>query len=177
MKGTKAAIRYAKSLLDLALEKGNLDSVAGDMNFFSQTLENNPELGRLLNSPIIEGGKKIEVFKSVFGQFEPVTMSFFELVTTNGREGVLPQIAKTFEAEVKAHKGIVPIELVTAVALDDATRKTILAKVDEHVTGTLEVKETIDAELIGGFIVKMGDKQIDASVSNQLNNLKQRLTH
>ena len=68
------------------------------------------------------------------------------------------------------------MELVTAVALDDATRKTILAKVDDYVKGTLEVKETIDPALIGGFIVKMGDKQIDASVSSQLNNLKQRLT-
>lgn len=177
MKGTKAAIRYAKSLLDLALEKGNLDSVAGDMNFFSSTLEQNPELGRLLASPIIEGSKKLEVIKSVFGQFETVTMSFFELVTKNGREAVLPAIAGSFDQEVKAHKGIVPVELVTAVALDETTRKMILAKVDEHVSGTLEVKETIDADLIGGFIVKMGDKQIDASVSNQLNNLKQRLTH
>ncbi len=177
MKGTKAAIRYAKSLLELALEKGNLDSVAGDMQFFSETVENNPELGRLLNSPIIEGSKKLDVFKSMFGQFEPVTMSFFELVTNNGRERILPQIAKTFGAEVKAHKGIVPVELVTAVVLDESTRKMILAKVDEHVKGTLEVKETINPDLIGGFIVKMGDKQIDASVVNQLNNLKQRLTH
>lgn len=176
MKGTKAAIRYAKSLLDLALEKENLDSVERDMNFLSQSLEANPELGRLLASPIIVGSKKIEVIKSVFGQFEKVTMSFFELVTKNGREAILPEIARTFNQEVKAHKGIVPVELVTAVALDDATRKTILAKVDDYVKGTLEVKETIDPALIGGFIVKMGDKQIDASVSSQLNNLKQRLT-
>ncbi len=177
MKGTKVAVRYAKSLLELALENGNLDTVAGDMRYFSQTLDENPELTRLLNSPVIEGAKKVQVFKNVFGQFEKVTMSFFELVTKNGREGVLPEIAKSFDREVKIFKGIVSVELITAVALDEATRKMILAKVDDSVKGTLEVKETINPDLIGGFIVKMGDKQIDASVANQLNNLKQRLTH
>lgn len=177
MKGTKVAVRYAKSLLELALEKGNLDSVAGDMHFFTQTLEENKELSVFLNNPVIDAEKKTSVFKAVFAQFEEVTMSFFALVTKNGRESVLPAIAKAFDAEVKAYKGIVAVELITAVALDDATRKSILAKVDAHVNGTLEVKETIDTDLIGGFIVKMGDKQIDASISNQLNNLKQRLTH
>lgn len=177
MKGTKVAVRYAKSLMELALENGNLDTVTGDMNYFQQTLDNNHELAVLLSSPIIDGNKKMEVFRNVFGQFEKSTMSFFELVTKNGREGILPAIAKSYDAEVKAYKGIVPVELVTAVALDEATRKAILAKVDEHVKGTLEVKETINPDIIGGFIVKMGDKQIDASVANQLNNLKQRLTH
>lgn len=177
MKGTKVAVRYAKSLLELALENGNLDAVAGDMNYFSQTLDENPELARLLNSPIVTGEKKLEVFQNVFGQFEKVTMNFLALVTKNGRESVLPAIAKSFDEEVKIHKGIVSVELIMAAAFDDSTRKTILAKVEESVKGTLEVKETINPDLIGGFIVKMGDKQIDASVLNQLNNLKQRLTH
>jgi F-type H+-transporting ATPase subunit delta len=177
MKGTKVAVRYAKSLLELSLENGNLDAVAGDMNHFSKTLEENPELLRLLNSPIVTGEKKMDIFNAVFGQFEKITMDFFALITKNGREKVLPAIAKSFDEEVKLHKGIVSVELITAIALDDSTRKSILAKVEDSVTGTLEVKETINADLIGGFIVKMGDKQIDASVANQLNNLKQRLTH
>ncbi len=177
MKQTKAAIRYATSLLELSLEKGNLDQVAADMKYFSDTVAENRDLALMLTSPIIDGGKKAEVFKMIFGQFEAVTMSFFELITKNGREAILPEIAAAFEAKVKEHKGIVPVELVSAIALDEATKTKILAKVDASVKGKLEVTETIDPTIIGGFIIKMGDKQIDASVSNQLNNLKQRLTH
>jgi F-type H+-transporting ATPase subunit delta len=177
MKQTKAAFRYATSLLELSLEKGNLDQVAADMKYFSETVAENRDLALMLTSPIIDGAKKTEIFKMIFGQFEPVTMSFFDLITKNGREAVLPEIASAFEAKVKEHKGIVPVELVSAIALDEATRTNILAKVDASVNGTLEITETIDPSIIGGFIIKMGDKQIDASISNQLNNLKQRLTH
>ena len=177
MKQTKAAMRYATSLLELSLEKGNLDQVAADMKYFSDTVAENRDLALMLTSPIIDGAKKSEIFKMIFGQFEPLTVSFFDLITKNGREAVLPEIADAFDAKVKEYKGIFPVELVSAVALDEATKKTILSKLDASVNGTLEVKETIDASLIGGYIIKMGDTQIDASISNQLNNLKQRLTH
>ena len=102
---------------------------------------------------------------------------FFELVTNNGREALLPEIAESFDTQLKEQRGIVSVELVSAVKLDEETKKTILAKLDTLKKGTFEISETIDADLIGGFIVKMGDKQIDASVASQLNKLKQRLTH
>jgi F-type H+-transporting ATPase subunit delta len=177
MKQTKAAIRYATSLLELSLEKGNLDQVAANMKYFSDTVAENRDLALMLTNPIIDGAKKTEIFKLIFGQFEALTVSFFDLVTKNGREGILPEIAAAFEAKVKEHKGNVTVELITAVALDEATKTKILAKVDASLKGTLEVTETIDPSIIGGFIIKMGDKQIDGSISNQLNNLKQRLTH
>ncbi len=177
MKQTKAAIRYATSLLELSLEKVNLDQVAANMKYFSDTVAENRDLALMLTNPIIDGAKKTEIFKLIFGQFEALTVSFFDLVTKNGREGILPEIAAAFEAKVKEHKGIVTVELITAVALDEATKTKILAKVDASLKGTLEVTETIDPSIIGGFIIKMGDKQIDGSISNQLNNLKQRLTH
>lgn len=177
MKGTKASVRYAQSLLDLALEKGNLDQVANDMKHLYETTEANPELARFFKSPIVAGDKKISVIKEVFGAFESMTMSFVELVTKNGRESLLPQIALSFGDLVKAHKGIVPVELVSAVKLDDATRKNILAKVEGSIEGTLEVTETVDESIVGGFIVKMGDRRIDASVKSQFNKLKQSLTN
>ena len=177
MKGSSVAIRYATSLMEMALEKGNLDQIANDMHFMNQTAEENPELTALFKSPIVGSEKKLEIIKLVFGQFEPLTMSFVELVIKNKREAHLNDISGAFGDLVKTHKGIVPVELVTAVKLDDATRKNILAKVEGSVTGTLEVTETINPEIIGGFIVKMGDRRIDASVSSQFNKLKQTLTH
>ncbi|MFT7345129.1 MAG: F-type H+-transporting ATPase subunit delta [Lentimonas sp.] len=177
MKGSKVAARYATSLLELAIEKGNLESVAGDMKYLHDTNEQNADLTSLFNSPIVSGDKKIAIYKEIFGQFEDISMSFLELITNNSRENLMPEIAASFETQLKEHKGIVPVHLITAVELDEETKKNILAKIEGSVNGTLEVTESIDASLIGGFIVKMGDKQIDASISSQFNKLKQSLTH
>lgn len=177
MKGTKVAARYATSLLELAIENGNLESVAGDMKYLHDTIGENIELTSLFKNPIIPGEKKIAIYKEIFGQFEGVTMSFLELITQNRREKFMPEIAASFEAQLKEHKGIFPVQLIMATALDAETKKNILAKVEGSVNGTLEVTELIDESLIGGFIVKIGDKQIDASISSQLNKLKQSLTH
>ncbi len=130
----------------------------------------------LIASPIISADKKIEIFEKIFDQFEAVSMNFVKLIIKNGREEFLPEIARSFEAQVKEYKGIVPITIITASTLDSATRAKIVAKVQETVKGELEIEEKIDASLIGGFVVRMGDMQIDASIANQFNNLKQRLT-
>lgn len=176
MKNTKVAIRYAKALLELAIDQKKVDSVLGDMNFLLQTNNETKDFELLIASPIVNGSKKIEIFEKVFESFEEVTLSFVKLITKNGRENLLPEIAQAFDAQVKEYKGIVPITLTSAVTLDDNTKEAILAKVQTLVTGQLEVEEKIDESLIGGFMVRMGDTQIDASVASQLNNLKQRLT-
>ena len=174
MKGTKVAIRYAKSLLELAIEKNAVDQVAGDMNFLAETMQNR-DFQLLLSSPIVKADKKITIFREIFGQFEELTNAFIELITKNGREIFLPEIASAFEKQVKEHKGIVPVTLVSATPLESDTKSAILSKLDASVNGTLELTEIIDPALIGGFIIKMGDKQIDSSVSSQMNRLKQRL--
>lgn len=176
MKSTKVAARYAKALLELAIEQKKVDSVLGDMQFLLQTNNEAHDFELLIASPIIKADKKISIFKLVFEQFEELSMSFVELITKNGRESILPAIAESFEAQVKEHKGIVPMTLVSAAPLDAATKDAILAKVQSGVNGTLEITEVIDEKLIGGFVVKMGDTQIDASIASQFNNLKQRLT-
>lgn len=176
MKSTKVAYRYAKSLLEIALEQKNVDSVLGDMKFLLQTNNETRDFELLIASPIINADKKIEIFEKIFDQFEAVSMNFVKLIIKNGREESLPEIARSFEAQVKEFKGIVPITIVTATAMDKATKTKIVAKVQETVKGELEIEEKIDASLIGGFMVRMGDKQIDASIANQFNNLKQRLT-
>lgn len=176
MRSTKAASRYAKALLELAIEHNKVDQIAGDMNYLAEVSSETADFQQLLNSPIIKADKKIAIFNELFGQFEEVTTMFVKLITKNGREYMLPVIAESFDSQVKAYKGIVPVTLISAKKLDEATKDKILDKVRASVKGTLEIKEVIDESLIGGFIVKMDDKQIDASISNQFNNLKQRLT-
>lgn len=176
MKNTAAASRYAKALLELAVEQKKVDSVEGDMNFFSQAVQGSHDLELLLASPIVKSDKKISIFEKAFEQFEELTMTFMKLIIKNRREDILPEIADAFESQVKAYKGISPVTIVSARTLDPATKEMILNKISGLISGTPEVTEKIDESLIGGFVVRMGDTQVDASVASQLNNLKQRLT-
>lgn len=176
MKSSKVASRYAKSLLEIAIEQNKIDSVLGDMQFLTEINNESRDLELLIQSPIVNPDKKVEIFERIFEQFESVSMAFVKLITKNGRESLLPQIADAFQAMVKEHKGIVPVSLISASPLDAKTKEMITNKVQTLVSGQLEIEEKIDPALIGGFVVRMGDTQIDASVASQFNNLKQRLT-
>lgn len=176
MKGTKAASRYAQALLELAAEHNKVDTVQNDMNFFLSVVNENREFENLLKSPIVKADKKISIFKAIFDVFDETSKSFLTLIVKNGRESILPQIAMAYKTKLQEQKGIVPITITTASKLDDAVRTQILAKIESSVKGTLEVEEKLDESLIGGFVVRMGDTQIDASVSRQFKDLKQRLT-
>lgn len=176
MKSTKAASRYAKALLDLAIEQNKLEVIAADMKYLAQVNDETPDFQVVLKSPVINTPKKISIFSEIFGQFDELTTKFVNLIINNRREFMLAEIAHSFEAQLKAHNGIVPITLISAVQLSGSTKKDILAKVEKSINGTLEVTEIIDETLIGGFIIRMDDVQVDASIASQFNNLKQRLT-
>jgi F-type H+-transporting ATPase subunit delta len=118
----------------------------------------------------------LDIFSVLFGHFDSLTTSFIRLITNNRREYMLAEIAASFEAQWKAARGIVPVTIISATALDSATKESITKKIQAVVTGSLEINEIVDESLIGGFIVRMEDKQMDASVASQFNNLKQRLT-
>jgi F-type H+-transporting ATPase subunit delta len=176
MKGTKAATRYAKALLELAVENKKSEAISNDMRAFSSAYNDTKDFQVFLDSPVINAEKKNEIFNKLFGNFDSLTISFIQLITKNGREGFLPAIAASFDLQLKAHLGIVPVTLISAGTLDAATKTAIVDKVQATVNGKLEIDEKIDTSLIGGFVIRMGDNRIDASISNQLNNLKQRLT-
>ena len=176
MKSTKVAGRYAKALLELAVENAKVDRISEDMRYLGQVNDDAADFAILLNSPIINSDKKMSIFRELFGSFDQLSMMFIELITKNRREYLLAQIAYSFEAQLKASKGITPVTLLSATPLNEQTKKVILTKVQATVKGPLEVTEEIDESLIGGFIIRMDDKQIDASISNQLANLKQTLT-
>lgn len=176
MNSSKVAIRYAQALLELAVENNTLDAVSRDMQYLAQVNADNRDFQLLLSSPVIKADKKIAVLNEIFGSFEKVSTAFVELIAKNGRENILPEIAIAFNALVKEHRGIVPVTLTSAAKLDDAVKKQIVSKISATIKGTIEITEVIDPSLIGGFIVKMGDTQIDASVASKLSQLKQRLT-
>lgn len=172
------ASRYAKSLLDLAVEKGQLDAVYADMLQVREVAGGSREFITFLNSPVIKTDKKIAVLKSIFeGKVNALTLGFLTIVATKRRESVIPEMANSFIDQYKAHKNILTAVVTSAQGLDAATRQKALDLVKTQLNGEIELVEKTDSDLIGGFILKIGDKQIDRSVSRQLSNLKKELTN
>lgn len=175
MAGLKVAGRYAQSLVELANEMQNTDAVLKDMELLLATTNGNKDFHVFLNSPLIKADKKNSIFDKLFGGFQEVTIKFIHLLTKNKREMILPVIAEEFIAKLNEIRGIVPITLTSAVKLDEGVKATILEKLNKSIKGSIELTEKVDESLIGGFVVRMGDTRIDASIAHQLNEMKQRL--
>ncbi len=175
MKSTKAAGRYAKALLELALDQQKIEVIESNMQQILTVANEAHDFQVFLSSPLIKVDKKLEVIKSIFSNFDDLSISFLEMVAVKRREAMITEIAAAFLSQLKDHRGIVSVTIISAKTLDAQTKAEITAKISASVNGTLEITENVDESLIGGFIVRMGDHQIDASVSNQLNRLKQEL--
>ena len=176
MKSTKSAARYAKALLELSQEQNKMDVVESNMLDIVKASNETHDFQVFLNSPIIKADKKVSVMNQLFSNFDSLSMSFLELITKNGREGLIAEIANSFLVQLKELRGIVPVSITSATPLDSKTKEEILSKLKATINGQLEVEEIIDNALIGGFVIRMGDKQIDSSVASQLKRMKQELT-
>lgn len=177
MKGTKVAVRYAQSLIELSEERNVSDAVMKDMETLLATVNENRELTVFLNNPIIKADKKIDVLSKIFTSFDELTIAFIRLITKNNRESLLPVIAKEYIAKLKALRGVVPVTLTSAKSLALDVKENIISKLQKDVEGKLEVTERIDPALIGGFVFRMGDIQIEASIARQLSELRSKLTN
>ena len=170
----KAASRYAKSLIDLSNEQNALEEIKNDMVLLDQVIDQNPELEAILKNPIVPLDKKAGILDNVFGaKVNAVTKVFLNLVVKKGRSEILFGTAKAFIQQYNAIKGIVTAEVTSATELTDANRAEIVAIVKKEVgANEVVIKEKVNDKLIGGFILKVGDKQFDASIANGLNKLK-----
>jgi F-type H+-transporting ATPase subunit delta len=172
------ANRYAKSLMELATESKKLEAVRADMKLVQQVCRENRDFTLFLNSPVIKTDKKTEVLSSVFkGKISDLTMSFLLLIAKKHRESYVPEIAKAFDEQYKTNKNIFSAVVTSARGLDEKTREKVLDLVKSQMKGEVELVEKIDANTIGGFILKIGDKQIDKTVARQLSNLKKELVN
>ncbi len=171
---SKAASRYAKSLIDLSIEQNALQEMMNDMVLFEQVVDHNSELEAILRNPIVPLDKKAGILNDVFGsKVHQVTKSFFKLVVSKGRAGILFDTAKQFITQYQAIKGIVTAEVTSAIALTPSSKEEIISLVKKELgANEVIVKEKINENLIGGFILKVGDKQFDASISGGLSKLK-----
>ncbi len=168
-----AASRYAKSLMDLAIDLKQLEEVRNDMRLINGVCLHNHDFVKLLESPVVKTDKKIAIFKEVFaGKISKVTSSFLDLIANKRRENYILDITRSFDEQYKVYKNIVTVKVESAIALDADSKKEILALIKKTVSGEIDLIEKTDASLIGGFVLTINDSQIDQSVKRKLNDLR-----
>lgn len=171
------ASRYAKSLLDLAVETKQLDEVIKDMRLVKKVCSENSDFVSMLKSPVLKVDKKQAIFKAIFeGKISKTTLSFLNLIAVKTREAYIPEIANEVEEQFKIRKNITTAKVTTAIGLDEKLRKQILDIVKQNATGEIELVEKVDPSLIGGFVLNIDDKQVDQSVKRKLNDLRKNFS-
>jgi len=175
---TRAANRYAKALLDLALDKKQEELVHKDMQFVAETIAANTDLQMLLDSPIFKISDKNIALKSIFNkEISSLSNNLIDLLATNKRMSLLQGIAKQYGILFNQEKLIEKAMVTTAFPIDDNMRAQVLAKAADLVGDKkISVENKVDESIIGGFVLRVGDVQIDASIQNKLNKLKRELS-
>jgi F-type H+-transporting ATPase subunit delta len=176
MNDSKISVRYSRALFQTAVEKNLLDKVYDDMLFISE-LCRMAEVKEVLESPIIVPSKKRAILLSVLNKnVQPLTISLVNLLIKNGREDHLPAVARVFKDETLKYRGITQSTLTTAIAVNEDIRKEIKELITSVFKTKVELKETVDSEIIGGFILKVNDNYIDASVKTKLRRIRNGLS-
>jgi F-type H+-transporting ATPase subunit delta len=176
MQNPRIAGRYAKSLIGLAIERNEVDSVYKDMLYLQSVLKQSKDFGVILRSPVIAPDKKNAILDIVTkDKVSEITAGFNRLLILKGREGFLPEIINAYIDQYKVLKEIFVVTLTTATPASEELKQTIIDKVKQTTSKqNIELKTEVKPELIGGFVLQMGDALVDASISYDLHAIKQQ---
>lgn len=179
MPNPRLASRYAKSLIDLAIERNQLETVYADMQYMKAVCSTSREFTSLLRSPVVTGDKKLAITNAVTkDKVSALTTSFNTLLINKGRESDLPEIAEAFIQQYNEIKGIHKVKLVTAVEVGDAMKQAITSKVkSEAGLQNVELETVVDESIIGGFKLEFNNNLVDASVLRDLNDIRKQFSH
>lgn len=174
---TGLAQRYATALLDLARDEGKLDAVAGDLGGLVGLLDESQDLRRLVESPVLsrdEQGRAILAVAEKAG-VEPLTAKFLGLLASRRRLFALPGIAKAYALMLAHERGEVAAEVVSAVPLGEAELEALKKAIAGHVGQSVKVETRVDPALLGGVVVRVGSRMLDASIRTKLQHLEQSM--
>jgi len=175
MNDSKISVRYAKALFELALEKDKLLQVEADMRLILE-ISLMDEFKDLLENPVVLPSKKEEIINAAFkGALTGLSFSLIRQVIRNGREIFLPAIARNFISSSEKHRGLTQVYLTTAVQASDKIKRDIKKMLSEYYNTEVSLNEVVNEEIIGGFILRVGDNLIDASVKNRLRKIRKVL--
>lgn len=176
MAGARAAIRYAKAVLDLANDQNIADAVNNDMRLVEDTIAGSKDLSDMLQSPIVRPSVKKAALLEIFKAANSTTVNLIDTLITNKRINILGEVASKYNQLYDELRGSEVATVTTAVPLTDSLKATVLSKVKELTGKEVDVNNVIDESIIGGFILRVGDIQYNASIANQLNKLKREFT-
>ncbi len=174
---SRAAVRYGKAILALAKEQNNSEVIFAEMNQVIKTISESADLKKLLESPLVKPELKVSSLKAVFSAFSSVSFGLFETLAANKRLSKLAEVALSYVALYKEDLGSRIAVVTTAVPLSSDLESLVLAKVKELTAASeIQIENKIDETIIGGFILRVGDIQYDASIARQLSNIKRDLS-
>ncbi|MBG9376155.1 ATP synthase F1 subunit delta [Panacibacter sp. DH6] len=178
MPNPRLAARYAKSLIDLATEKGELEVVYADAKYLQALTKASKDFANLLRSPIIKADKKQSIIDAVAGSNVSAIMNAFtKLLVNKSRESDLPEIIDAFIEQYNVIKGIHKVRLTTAVPVSDEVKNAIVAKAKtEAGLENVELETKVDEQIIGGFMLEYNNNLVDASILRDLNDIKKQFS-
>lgn len=178
MKDTRAALRYAKAILNLAKDSKSESKVNDDMVLVAKTIADNKELDAMLNSPVIKGQDKRAVLEKLFeGKVNNITLGLFHLLDDNKRMELLETVAFKYTVIYDHLKNIDIAKVTTAVPLTKEIEKQVMKKIVALTGNKANLENSVDPNILGGFVLRIGDVQYDASISNYLNELRKEFDH
>ena len=170
---SKVAKRYAQGLLDFTNESGQTDAVFSEMKDVLKIMSESKDLNKFFLTPYIDAQKKTEVASEIFKSFSQVSQNLIKLIIKNGRESQLKNVAQQFIDKVEDIKGVQRITLTTATELSQENIEQILRSTDlVNQNASFDLSVNVKPEILGGYILRVGDQQIDASVKSKLNKIK-----
>jgi F-type H+-transporting ATPase subunit delta len=176
MAGTRAAIRYAKALLSLAKDQNLAEAVNYDMKLITNSIAESKDLSNMLDNPVVSSDIKKSALLEIFKNTTPLSINLIDILTTNKRINLLGDVAQKYNELYDLLNGIQVAEVTTAIPLTDDLKIKVLAKVKELTGKEATIKSIVDDSILGGFILRVGDIQYNASIANKLNKLKREFT-
>ena len=174
MKQTRASIRYAKALLTISVERNCLEGSFKDMVLIDKICSENRDLKLLLKSPIVKTEQKIKILNQILtNKIQQLSLDFIEIIITKKREYLLIGIAKKFIELYKIENNIETATVTTAAPISTELKKKIISYIKDRNNNQVDLIEVVDNEIIGGAIIRIGDKQLDASIGRDLSELRQ----
>ena len=178
MSSTRAAIRYAKAILEIADSKNVTSEVSADMALIASTIQSNSELSSFIQNPLVKTDAKKDVVSAVFASVNPVTQSIFQLLLENKRFEILDGIAVEYNKLFDIMNGVEVAKVTTAVPMDAELEAKVSAKIASISSSKkITIENIVDPAILGGFILKIGDKQYNASIADRLQVLKRELSN
>jgi len=172
---TKLGRVYAKALIELAQEQGAVEAIREDMRLVFNTLSASRELSNVMSSPIVKADKKESILNEIFsGKLQDLSVRFLKIVLNHGREGALKVIAQGYENMYLQLKGIEQVKVTTAYALSKEEIKSIQEKAASYTGKDVELDINVDPNIIGGLVLRVGDKRYNGSLSHQLKTLRRQ---